>query len=754
MPVIPPRLDDLDFAKIEAMLRARIPVVAPEWTNHNDSDPGIALIQLFAYLSEQIGYRLNRVPEKTYVEFLKLVGVELRASVAASTSMAFFLAKPERAVMLALPAGTAIKGTGSDGKPQSFETDAGLDVLPAQLAALVTTRGELTRIQAVGEAGPGTGDAASWTAERFSLAWDGKTPKLKDMPVQPLRLFTRPSEESHTTLYLALAFNPSVAAGFKGARASLSLQLDDDEQPVADAIAACGEAITEVVNGLAGDAPLADYAYYRSPLAGAANGAWEPLPLIADSTDGWTRSGTIRFDVPMQIGPIPDAEWADIQPGTAHPLVGALKTPVEGTPAAVPVSGWIRVRFAHSVKMSLRALGFNHASASNLTSTTSERLGRGNGRVGQVLSLSQGNVAAGTLDLVSRDDTAAQPILAWRQVADFDGEGPEAAVYALDAESGVIVFGDGLHGRPPRASELMIARSYRTGGGKAGELPTGQIDKASGLPAAIAGCVNVVPARGGRNAETLEDAKARAPRAFRARGRAVTTADFADAARAAPGVRIARAAVVPLRRPYPEGHVLSAVDAPGIDFDNEAPGAVTVIAVPDRAGLYPVPTRGELRAVAAHLDSVRLLTTEVFVTTPQYVRLHDLQIVVRAAAGYSLALLREAIGDRLRQRFHVLTGGADGRGYPFGALLHHADLVAEVVRVPGVERVEGLSCLFDGTAPDNAEASMNWRAERQTTLRLTNCRTSPADFDAIDLFGDEVPFIDTASLTISITGAP
>ena len=52
MPVGPPRLDDLDYAKIEAMLRTRIPVVAPEWTDHNDSDPGITLIQLFAHLAE------------------------------------------------------------------------------------------------------------------------------------------------------------------------------------------------------------------------------------------------------------------------------------------------------------------------------------------------------------------------------------------------------------------------------------------------------------------------------------------------------------------------------------------------------------------------------------------------------------------------------------------------------------------------------------------------------------------------------
>ena len=62
------------------------PVYAPEWTDYNDSDPGITLIQLFAYLAEQVGYRLNRVPEKNHVELLKLLGVRLRAGAAPRTT--------------------------------------------------------------------------------------------------------------------------------------------------------------------------------------------------------------------------------------------------------------------------------------------------------------------------------------------------------------------------------------------------------------------------------------------------------------------------------------------------------------------------------------------------------------------------------------------------------------------------------------------------------------------------------------------
>src|SRR5713226_3712029 len=94
MPIQSPQLDDLRFdAVVQRMLR-RIPVYAPEWTEWNDSDPGVALIQLFAYLAEQVGYRLNQVPEKNYIELLKLLGIRLAPALAATSRIGIFLSDP------------------------------------------------------------------------------------------------------------------------------------------------------------------------------------------------------------------------------------------------------------------------------------------------------------------------------------------------------------------------------------------------------------------------------------------------------------------------------------------------------------------------------------------------------------------------------------------------------------------------------------------------------------------------------------
>jgi hypothetical protein len=750
VPLESPVLDDLTFDELATRLREQIPIHAPEWTNHNESDPGITLIQLFSHLAEQIGYRLNRLPEKNYVEFLKLVGIRLAPAEAATSSIEFVLSKPETAVAFRIPAGAKVKA--KLGSKPAFELDEELAGVPAQLAALVTAQsGDLRDLKLAGETGPAVGEnPEDYIAERYSLAWDGKTPKLKDMPVAPLGLFQLPSEAGHRHLFIGLAFNPSKAAGFLGQRVSLRLQLDDDEQPDPGAVADANDLGAASVEVASAEDELVEYDYYAAPRAGQTLGSWRPLRLLSDATDGWTRSGVLRFDVPTNMAPIEDAAWQAVETTPEqipHPLPGALKTPVQGAPSKVPVSGWIHVHFREGTKLRLRALSFNVGSATNAETVRGEIVGFGDGRPGQAFGLAHGNVLAGTLQLaaVDSDDGLLHD---WRSVDSFDDAGPLDRVYVLDPEAGSVVFGDGLRGKPPPARAKIVAVRYRHGGGKAGEVDVGLVNQPESLPSLVSDAVNVVAARGGRDAEQLEQAKSRAPGSIKTRDRAVTAEDFEFLALQTRGVRVARAVVVSLRAPLPS----SSPAAPGLNVEESAPGVVSVIVVPDVDGLFPLPTEGMLYAVCRQLDAHRLLTTEVYTVSPQYVRLFDIEVEVRAAPGYSRSQLRESIAARLETYFHVLRGGADGRGYPFGTTLHHADLVAQVFRTPGVERVEGAAVWFDGQAPEPADGSapLTFRPERLPKQRLTNCPETEDDADHIRLLADETVFVDTSTLNVIV----
>ncbi|EMS70781.1 hypothetical protein [Ruminiclostridium cellobioparum] len=70
-------LDDITFEELVKEAKSLIPVYTSEWTNHNPSDPGITLVELFAWLCEMIIYRIDQIPEKNYLRFLNLLGIQL-----------------------------------------------------------------------------------------------------------------------------------------------------------------------------------------------------------------------------------------------------------------------------------------------------------------------------------------------------------------------------------------------------------------------------------------------------------------------------------------------------------------------------------------------------------------------------------------------------------------------------------------------------------------------------------------------------
>ena len=78
-----PNLDDRRFQDLVDDAKRLVQQRCPEWTDHNVSDPGVTLIELFAWMTDQLVYRLNRVPDRNYVKFLELIGVSLYPPTAA-----------------------------------------------------------------------------------------------------------------------------------------------------------------------------------------------------------------------------------------------------------------------------------------------------------------------------------------------------------------------------------------------------------------------------------------------------------------------------------------------------------------------------------------------------------------------------------------------------------------------------------------------------------------------------------------------
>ncbi len=114
MPLPSPNLDDRDFRQLVEEARRRIMQSSPGWTDLSPGDPGMVLLELFAYLTETMIYRLNRVPDKMYIEFLRLIGIRLQPPSAASTSLLFSRARAED-TPIQIPRGTRVTLSRSSG---------------------------------------------------------------------------------------------------------------------------------------------------------------------------------------------------------------------------------------------------------------------------------------------------------------------------------------------------------------------------------------------------------------------------------------------------------------------------------------------------------------------------------------------------------------------------------------------------------------------------------------------------------------
>jgi len=133
-------LDDRAFQDIVDEAKRLIPTYCPEWTNHNLSDPGVALIELFAWMTEMTLFRLNQVPDVFYTRMLNLLGFEPFPATAARADITFWLTATLEEVAV-VPAGTEVATVGDTGEERVFTTLDRLEIKAPELMAGLTSLG-------------------------------------------------------------------------------------------------------------------------------------------------------------------------------------------------------------------------------------------------------------------------------------------------------------------------------------------------------------------------------------------------------------------------------------------------------------------------------------------------------------------------------------------------------------------------------------------------------------------------------------
>jgi predicted phage baseplate assembly protein len=633
--LVPPNLDDRTWQDLVNEVKGLIPKYAPLWTDHNPSDLGMTLVELFAWLVEGMIYRLNRVPEKHYIEFLNLLGITRDPATPARTQVTF----TATGAPTDIPKGTQVATPQSPTEePVVFETNGDVRVLPIELAHMLFL--------------PATGGYRNYSQA------------LVKGPLQETVL----SVNTEETVVLALGFSGPSAE-------TLRLFLDLAKTP---------------------ERPLT-LAWIFSQNDSSPN-AWPVVQpaQVQDGTSSLTRSGTMSLTIPATWQAQAPSNWTNLVPASSADAVtdsrfwlGLRLRNTSGGPAAFTLR-----RMGFNTVSATHALTVNPQG----TDADAEPLGDSTGQPTQTFVLKnpplyqqpQVQDSYNHLTVQVRepaDNGGFGAWISWTRVDDFPSESNE--VYKCNPVTGDIIFGDydpvtgkGRGKIPPQGGQIRALTYRYVVGGVRGNVPPHTIRVVRDPPPGASGVtvINPGPATGGSDQESIEETKRRAPEVLKNRDRAVTLADYEYLAReASTDVKKVRA--------LPEF-----TDAQGVPRDfgglNRSPGHVNVIIIPDTADARPRPEEDLLVEVSDYVQPRRPATVHLHVHGPRYLPIR----VIAKVNVWSSAILGGLVKDpesyaqmiiaNLQRFLHPTQGKQDEQGWEVGESVYVNQIFAAIQPPP------------------------------------------------------------------------
>jgi predicted phage baseplate assembly protein len=498
-------LDDRRFQDLVSEARLRITSTCPEWTEHNVSDPGITLVELFAWMTDMLVYRLNRVPDKLHVALLDLLGIQLAPPAAASTLVRFKLAAPPEdavAIPSRLTEVATTRTTGGD--PIVFQVKDDFTIKPLRPTAYVIQHGGEIREVIVGD-----GVARPYGPYRRPFA----TPPV-------------PGD----ALYL----------GFSDPLGRLILRVS------VDALQARGAGVDP------SDPPL------RWEVA-QGDGSWVEAEVLSDTTGGFNfGSGTIELQMPRRsmVAPVVGRRlyWLRCRlldrSESGEPSASYTQPPEILGITAHAIGAQLPVEHARLERE--ESLGYSDGTPAQALQLRGQ----------PALPL---DGLSETLEVLDPD---ADHWTRWELRESFAGSGPGDRHFIFDPAAGEIQLGPAVrhgdgswtqHGLIPAAGSAFRMSAYRHGGGREGNVAAGEITVLRSAIPGVASVTNPQPAQGGLDTETLASARRRATHELRTRHRAVTAEDFENLALESSHL-VARAHCVEGSAGGVAVHILAAVD--------------------------------------------------------------------------------------------------------------------------------------------------------------------------------------------------
>jgi predicted phage baseplate assembly protein len=623
-----PQLDDRRFQDIVDEAKSRIPRYCKEWTDHNVSDPGIALIELFAWMTDLLLYRVNQVPDKLHVTFLNLIGVHLEPPRAARAPVTIYLSAPQPNDVT-IPEGTEVATVRTETTDAIvFTTDTPLTVRTARLNSALTARangrpGEYTRH-----------DVRRLEVPDFAI-------RVFSSPPVPGDAFYLGLERDHSRHVLAVMMACDEAAG---------AGVDPNQPPL----------IWEAWGGLEAGWIACDQERDTTRALNVPGEVLLHMPVMAEQTLADQRGYWLR----CRVTPVSGTQSMYY----ASPLLGQLRVESRG--------GTVNAR--HATTVYNEVLGRSDGSpGQKFKLLNAPLLARDPHRDYLLVEPFSGPEERQAWHEVEDFAESIQEDLVYT----LDGMSGELTFgpSLLQPNGKVFQFG----ATPAKGARLIFAR-YQYGGGTVGNAAAGALSVLKSSIPYVARVVNREAAVGGTDAESLEHAKLRAPQFLRSRTRAVTCDDFVYLANQVDGVWRAYClapGIQPGAAHEPKPGTISVLILPKAD---QREGLIEPRLMVAEADL--------LQRVQTKLDQHRLLGTTVEVRAARHAWISvavTLRVPERTEPA-AMDVVRKKAEESLYRYLNPYIGGPQGNGWPLGRDLNRSELFGLLQQIPGVEYADNL----------------------------------------------------------------
>jgi hypothetical protein len=691
MPIPQYRLDDRNFDDLVKELVARIPSHTPEWTNPQAGDPGRTLIDLFAWLGDTLLYRVNLLPERQRLEFLRLLNIPMRPAQAATGLVSLVVKNTKTDQPVYVPQYTKIKGA------VDFETVDEISVLPVSGMVFVKRRpsaeegevvasikGDLERVYNI-TADTGEEYITTPLYDDFRMDYSGFD-FAKDTIDQTVWIALLASDEDETLVtQVKKSFNPDK----NGARVinigiEPRVKVYEFDDYVQESITMKELWQWEMPSTREDSDDLA----YTIP--------YLPLDIKKDTTGGFIKRGIVQLALPAadQIALPENSVDENVFAGTGnHP------PRIDDEKIAKRLVSWIRLRPRQkSASLALDWVGINAVKIDQFRTIKNVIASTANGAPDLMINLPGTSIEKSSFLLqVEEKDAGYQ---AWHALPLHMADRTDK-VFELDSEAGTVKFGDGLRGAIPEDGCRIRIPLMRYGGGEKGNMGPGNL-KAIAHPDLEV--VQAIPTQDGKDSETLDEAEKRIPKVLKHSERAVTEDDYKQIAAETPGIELGRVEVLPKFKPQQKL------------FD--IIGVISVMVLPkafSRRPSNPRPDRNILSRVHQRLDERRPIGVELYVIGAEYVPL-GVGVAITIRDGFQKNQVFQNVKDALYDFLWPLSpGGHMQTGWPLGQLVDNQELAVIVARVSGVLTVEGVTLFTRNSEKkwENAGSGL----EHQMTLK-------------------------------------